>query len=108
MPKVLTKQRLDIGLVVDDKNEKCHRLLPLSGRKCPRAFAFNMSPIGFPGSDEMAAPAICGESGRRIVGRDESQGISIPTEDVPEVGLTDACGLVQHVGKHRLSAPAPL
>ena len=34
--------------------------------------------------------------------RDEPQGISIPTEDVAEVGITDACGLVQHGGEHRL------
>ena len=43
------------------------------------------------------------DKGRRcIAGRDEPQGISIPTEDVAEVGVTDAGGILQHGREHGL------
>ena len=34
--------------------------------------------------------------------RDKPQGISLPTEDVAEARVTDACGLIQDDGEYRL------
>src|SRR6476620_6373593 len=48
------------------------------------------------------APAMFGKRGRCVVCGDEPQGISNPTEDIAEVGITDACGLLQHCGEYGL------
>ena len=37
-----------------------------------------------------------GEGRWCIVGRDEPQGVSIPTEDIAEVGVTNARSILQH------------
>src|ERR1700751_5586453 len=42
------------------------------------------------------------KSSRCVVRGGEQQGISVPTEDVAEVGLTDACSLVQYGSENRL------
>ena len=42
------------------------------------------------------------EGRRRIMCRDEVQGVAIPAVDIAEFGVADADGFLQHGRKHRL------
>src|SRR6516162_7100247 len=46
--------------------------------------------------------AVFNKSRRCVVGRDEPQGFSIPTEDVSKVGVTNPGGILQHGSEHWL------
>ena len=43
-----------------------------------------------------------GKGRRCIVGRDKPQGVSVPTEDVAEVGVTNPRSILQHGRKYWL------
>ena len=47
-------------------------------------------------------PTIFGEGRRCIVCRDEAHGVVFPTEDIAELGVTDARSIPQRRCKHRL------
>ena len=48
------------------------------------------------------APASLGEGRRRIVRRDEVQGVAVPAVDISKLGVADADRILQHGCKHRL------
>lgn len=43
-----------------------------------------------------------GKGSRCIVGRDEPESVSVPTEDIAEIGAAYSCGILQHRVKDRL------
>ena len=55
-----------------------------------------MRPTPLSDWDDVARPASLRKGGRRIVRRDELERVALPTEDIPEFGVADADGLLQH------------